>query len=505
MDPELEATIVRALTGVSRHPDGKKVPQVAVADVVRHGDKLVLPERMSIDDAITMLQRQKKYDEETIILTRDVACFPWDGALAMTNAMKDMFGWVSAEPTHGFFGSTPPSIIQVEVGYGRKRGVAWGQFSLPGITGTVHTGYTFSGNPPVLQFKMTAKIRRSNSVAITALFDKTEEYVRTSSIYRGQAIKMRFKNSDGESNEIPIPQFLDLSQVKPSELIFSKDTSAAVDTNLFTLLEHTQACRDAQVPLKRGILFEGPYGVGKSLAAYVTAYKATINGWTYLYCEHADELEQTVRFAHQYPPAVVFCEDIDRVVAGERSVKMDDILNIVDGIESKGTEIIIVLTTNHIDRINKAMLRPGRLDAIISVRPPDAEAVMRLVTQYSRGQLKVDTTEDRIALTEACNMLSGKVPAAIRECVERAKLSALKLSNGTDTTITAAALKDSALSMQAQFNVMAPDERNKLVINTRQDVVHELAKGIVENFLPTASELLDRLKLEGVKDGGTYS
>lgn len=499
---EIDIPALAKILGV-KVPTEKPVPHVAVADVVRHGDKLILPERMSIDDAITMLQRQKKYDEETIILTREVACFPWDGALAMTNAMKDMFGWVNAEPTKGFFGATPPSIVQVEVGYGRKRGVAWGQFSLPGINGTVQTGYAFNGNPPVIQFKMTAKIRRSDTQAITALFDKTEEYVRTSSIYRGQAIKLRFRNADGEFNEVPIPQFLDLSQVKPDELIFSNGTSAAVDTNLFTLLEHTQACRDAQVPLKRGILFEGPYGVGKSLAAHVTAYKATNNGWTYLYCEHADELEQMVRFAHQYQPAVVFCEDIDRVVAGERDIKMDDILNIVDGIESKGTEIIIVLTTNHIGRINKAMLRPGRLDAIISVRPPDAEAVMRLVTQYSRGQLVIDTPQDRAALNEACAMLAGKVPAAIRECVERAKLSALKLTNGTGTTITAAAIKDSAISMQAQFDVMAPDERAKLIVNTRQDVVHELVKGIVERFLPASSELLERLEMEVAQIGGT--
>jgi len=476
---------------------------VAIADVVRFGEKLVLPENMKIDDAISMLQRQKKYDEEVVVLTREVPCFPWDGALAMTNAMKHLFGWVNAEPIPTMFGELPPKIIQVEVGYARKQGVPWGQFSLPGVNGVVSTGYAMNGNPQMVQFKMTAKVRRLDSAAVTKLFDLTEQYVQESSIYRGQAIKIRFTNQDGEPCDLPMPQFLDLSQVKTNELVYSKDIQASVETNLFTLLDHTEACRRAGIPLKRGILFEGPYGVGKSLAARCTAKKATDNGWTYLYCERADELDRMVKFAHQYQPAVIFCEDIDRVVAGERSTRMDDVLNIIDGIESKGTEIVIVLTTNFVGRINKAMLRPGRLDAIISIRPPDAEAVQRLIMQYSRGQLAIQNEADMETLCAVGQKLAGKVPAVIRECVERAKLSALKLSGGQDTVITPAALLDSAISMDGQFRIMTATETQRMIVETREDVIRNLGESLVRGLLPTANELLEEARAGAGEDAGT--
>ncbi|MEX0632803.1 hypothetical protein M8494_14790 [Serratia ureilytica] len=45
---------------------------------------------------------------------------------------------------------------------------------------------------------------------------------------------------------------------------------------------------------------------------------------------------------------MIFCEDIDRAVSGERSVAMDDILNILDGIDTKANNIITVLTTNQL-------------------------------------------------------------------------------------------------------------------------------------------------------------
>lgn len=468
---------------------------VSLADIVRHGDKLILPERMAIDDAILMLQRQKKYDEEVISLTRVVDCFPWDGAICMSTAMKELFGWVTAEPVKSFFGDNPPQLIQVNIGYQRKQSVAWGEFSLPGIRGRVATGSAMSGTPPMIHFKMIASIVRSHESAITKLFDLTEEYIRTQSIYRGQAIKMRFKDEDGDVNPLPMPQFLDLSKINANELVYPKDIEASISTNLFTLIEHTQACVSVGIPLKRGVLFEGPYGVGKSLAAYVTAKKASDNGWTYLYCEHADELQYMVNFAHQYQPAVIFCEDIDRVVTGERSVAMDEILNIIDGIEAKNTKIIIVLTTNFLGKINKAMLRPGRLDAIISLRAPDAEAVTRLIKQYSRGQLVVETEEDHKMMASVGMLLQGKVPAAIRECVERAKLSAIKLSNGLSGEITPSALRDSAISMQSQFEAMHSGN-NGMVATTRADVVRYFSEKLVSDLLVDMTEANHDLGLE---------
>jgi transitional endoplasmic reticulum ATPase len=60
-------------------------------------------------------------------------------------------------------------------------------------------------------------------------------------------------------------------------------------------------------------------------------------------------------------------------------------LNEIDGVESKGKELITILTSNHAENINQAMLRPGRLDAVLSIQAPDAFAAEKLIRLYARG------------------------------------------------------------------------------------------------------------------------
>lgn len=82
---------------------------------------------------------------------------------------------------------------------------------------------------------------------------------------------------------------------------------------------------------------------------------------------------------------------------------------------------MIVYTTNHIERISKAMLRQGRIDKVIHIKEPDAEAAVRLVRLYARHMLPEE--ED---LSQVGTMLRGFIPSAIREVVEQSKLSAIE-------------------------------------------------------------------------------
>lgn len=139
-------------------------------------------------------------------------------------------------------------------------------------------------------------------------------------------------------------------------------------------------------------------------------------------------------------------------MSGERSVEIDDILNILDGIDTKSENIIVVLTTNSLEKVNRAMLRPGRLDAIIDVTPPDADAAERLVRYY--GGLAIEPTEDLTAVGRA---LAGQIPAVIEETVKRAKLSQLTLNNigSAVTHISAEALDSASFTMTRQIELLA--------------------------------------------------
>jgi transitional endoplasmic reticulum ATPase len=147
---------------------------------------------------------------------------------------------------------------------------------------------------------------------------------------------------------------------------------------------------------------------------------------------------------------VVFCEDIDRQVSGDRTEDMDQILNTLDGIDNKSNELIVIFTTNHLENINPAMLRPGRLDVILNIQPPDSEACERLVRKYANGLLSKETT-----LTEIGQALAGYTPAIIREVVERAKLFTISRA-GKLNTLSEKDILLAAASMKQQQALLAP-------------------------------------------------
>jgi SpoVK/Ycf46/Vps4 family AAA+-type ATPase len=197
------------------------------------------------------------------------------------------------------------------------------------------------------------------------------------------------------------------------------------------------------------------------MIARATAEIAIQHGWTYVEVERITELADVVTIARHYGDSrhgvVLFCEDIDRLMRGDdRTAQIDQILNVIDGVESKGSALMIVLTTNELEKITTALLRPGRLDAIIHVGPPDAEAAEQLARQYGRGLIPDDE-----ALTQSREAMAGKIPAVIREIVERSKLAAIRLTpEGEELRVTDSALLFAAEEMSEHVALLTPAEED---------------------------------------------
>lgn len=461
--------------------------QVHVADIVRHGEKLIVPDGMKLSDVLDLVKRRMTFEEEEVVVRRTYNVFPWDGAHALMLALTERYGWAAAEATPGFFGSNPPQMLDVQVGYGQTKKVPWGRFSLPQVEGFVQCSAQKKDGR--VSFELVGKVLRKDEPTIELLFDTVEKTLRTNSIYMGKAIKIRFRDNDGDLLEMPEPEFMNLNGISRDSLVYSDDVQNLIETNLFTPIERVSDCIANDMPVKRGVLLGGPYGTGKTMAATVAAALATNVGVTYVYVPRSDELSDAIQFAKQYSDkaCVIFCEDIDRAVSGERSVKMDDILNILDGIDTKSSRIITVLTTNHLENINPAMLRPGRLDAIIDVTAPDAKAVEKLVRLYGRETIAADAD-----LTLVGEALAGTIPAVIAEVVKRAKLHQLQYQEpGTlIKEISSQALLDSALTIQAQRKLLEEQSKPKFKEPTFNEVIAAaVAPAIAEGVKRIAGEV----------------
>lgn len=439
-------------------PVKEEEKQIRNLNIDFEGDKFVIPQDMDYNEAIMALTRQRDQEMTYVSAQEKVNAFPLDGAVAFQKALKEKYGWANLVPTHNFFGSNPPAMIGVEIAPNQTIQVPWGACKVPKIDGTLTTGWTNHNDMPI--FNLSANVKRMNEKAISELAARVREIVATDSIYRGQAVKINFRDRNG-SQKIDFkpsfaPQFMDLNKYNDQKAVYSKITEQMIDMYLFNPVIHSQKCRDNGIPLKRGVVLEGRFGTGKTLTAYGLAKTCVQNGWTFLYVEDVRDISLAMSFAKMYAPCVLFAEDVDRTIPiGSRSGEIDKILNTFDGVESKDIEVITVLTTNNVNGIHPGFLRPGRIDTVIPVHAPDSDAMLRLVRHYAKtksGDSIIEGTDEQIIA--AISGLKGTNAAFVKEAVERSKLCAIEKP---EMMISPEDLKKAIVSMGPQIKMVCPN------------------------------------------------
>lgn len=390
-------------------------------DIVRSGTKIILPSDpgdMSLGAGIEVLKRAQKEEQQLYAVNEAIPVHFFDGLVALFAVMKDKYGYVGTQSKQTWFGEVPPQLIHVKVGPKAMDfvQVPYGQFALPNTEAVIETKYGIVDGIP--QLHIVGQVRSKERKIVMELVLATREYAKTNSIYKGRCVKLKRDDSDGVDFSSPL-EFFDPFTGKEIP-IFNHSTERLIETALLTPITNAEICRKHNVPLKRGVLLEGPYGTGKSLTAKQAAKVASENGWTFINVDNVKAIKYALKFAKMYQPCVIFAEDIDRL-AGSRNEGANDLINEIDGVVGKNDEIITVLTTNFVEKIDKAMLRPGRLDAVISLRAPEQEAVQRLIRFYA-GTLLSEAAD----LTETSAALADNIPATIREVVERAKLGMIQ-------------------------------------------------------------------------------
>ncbi len=431
------------------------------------GEKIVIPEKMSLTDAREVIDRQIKEESVKVNLNETIRAFPLDGAVALMRVLKKRYGWANLVPTMNWWGPQPPSMVGIEIGPNAEDRiqVPWGNMQVPNIEGTITTSYTFDNGMPL--FSLQASVFRRDERIVAAIANEVREEVKINSIYRGKAIKINFRDSDGdrvEFNPQLAPKFIDLATHVNSAPIFSKSIEDAIRLNVINPIRFKDRFVKSRVSLKAGILLGGPYGTGKTLTAFQIANECIANDWTFLYLEDVRDLDLAINFAKLYQPCVLFAEDVDKAVSGGRTSEMDRILNTIDGVESKGDQAIItVLTTNCLGNINPAFIRPGRIDTVIEVTPPDADAALRIVRNYvSSGGGILDG--DEVELKKAIRPLIGANAAFFRTTVEAAKKSAMERSDNLILTINATDLATAAAAMVPHCKLLNPNHGEKSLL-----------------------------------------
>lgn len=430
------------------------------------GTEFVLPEQYNgnTQGAIDFLSAHIRQQEKEHSIGRTFKYRPYDVAYAVMQVMKQIFGTTGlGKDTQTMFGPIPPRFETVNIGVGQTAQVPFGEISMPAIDGTIQVGGTRDRDLGVLG-SVSVLCPRKYRGHVEGFFTAIEAYLSEHSIYRGKAI-------DGAEN----PNFLDTSKVDPRTVVYSSRILEELSVHLWAPIQHTATLRKLGQPVKRAVLLEGPYGTGKSLAGYLTAQQAQANGWTFIFARPKDDLDQAMQTAQLYAPAVVFFEDIDVVADDSTPQRISKLLDSFDGITGKGVEIVAVMTTNHVDKIHKGMLRPGRMDAVIHIGELDGEGIKRLV----QSKIPPKSLSADIDYASIADAVKGYMPAFVSEVVSRAFRYALVRNNGDASSVLKTEdFVNAADGLRPHFELMtgAHEGRTKPTVDTA-------LRGVVKDVL----------------------
>ena len=201
-----------------------------------------------------------------------------------------------------------------------------------------------------------------------------------------------------------------------------------------------------------GILLHGPPGVGKTFIARATAGEFGLNfvrvttgdlisKW---FGESAKNVAAVFRFAVSNVPCVLFFDEFDSVALRRDDEPDNESRRVVNQLLSSLEEyrsireLIVIAATNRLERLDPAVVRPGRFDKHVRVDLPDRDARQAILA----AQLRNRPVAHDLDLSELVDRTQGFTAAALAAVVEAAALAAFRESTttGMDTPITTAAL-----------------------------------------------------------------
>lgn len=329
-------------------------------------------------ELVNLGQSKKPYQEILVYLENEIAnsqrmtrfdykiyCFRSDGIYQLYRSIEENIGATSVQdkelgPSGG--GSTAVDTIDVVLAGGVRKKVPYGKINLPNMGEGAHIEIIYSDNDKYMRVRGECQFKFQT--LIDRIIDHTNHLLNTDSIYKSQAFEINSTVDKGQ------PTILDLSSIDKEHMILSEEVEYALSPLKARIL-HTQKCLDNGIPMKFGALLEGPYGTGKTLLAFKLAHEAIQNNWSFIYLKSPQLLAETLRMSKTLDKngngIIVFVEDIDQVTKGERTAALQDILNTLDGGDTKNMNVIALFTTNHLELIEPTFLRGKRIGTIISM------------------------------------------------------------------------------------------------------------------------------------------
>lgn len=433
---------------------------------------IIVPENMTLLEASKELEAMHKNQEQVVNVDRTFEGWDWKDTLIATKVISELtFGWINGVTTKGMMGEERPAEIDVTVDVKNGEPITQkcftGKFSIAAWEKALAT-VGFNG----MNAYISVKAKKKYSDAITKYFDTIEQHLHQNSIYRGKTVVVTNRpNASGMAFDYEI-----IENRTGDVIVLNDNEQLVVDEFILGQLGE---------PGKRSYLFTGPYGNGKTETAMKIGREANDLGMAFFYIKDSNLFETVLNRSKKYQPCIIFLEDVDEIGAGEeRDGRMNKILNTLDGVQTKGNSLTVIFTTNHENKINIALRRPGRIDEVIKFVNPDIETKITIMEKYLSG-IQGAKDIDYVKLANNIGDVSGSVVAQI--CKKAVRL-ALKTGKITDKIIDAA-----TESMRFHIKFMNGDVEGVPIERQFTDLLSKIVNADVDEKLHKVDENITKI------------
>lgn len=420
----------------------------------------VCQSNMKYADVLGFIEGEIKQSKKMASFKYTLLCWKPDGVYQLNRAINEVFGSAVSKEDKSPSGNSNIDTVDVILADGSRTKVPFGKISLEELGEDSEININYDNDRHLLLVKGQCQFKYQS--LIDDIVERTKELLATESIYKNQAL---------EITNLSEPKIMTLAGIDKQFMVLSKKTEFELQP-LRSRILYPEKCIAKGIPLKYGCLLEGKYGTGKTLLAFKLAKDAVNNGWSFVYLKDPSLLAETLRMCKVVDRSghgvIVFVEDIDQVTRGNRDSAMQDILNTLDGGDTKDMNVITLFTTNHIELIEPTFLRGKRIGSVITMDCLDAETAERFIRETFSETEGYSVDDD---LSDVCNYIAKAqiAPAFMAEIVESTKS---KLIFTEETHVTSFHIKTSVESYQRQVGLAS----KKAIIETPAD---KLAAGLI--------------------------